>query len=114
MKLINVDCQTTYQNIIKNVNDIFRIADILRMKIYLDTVNYRNKIDCLKLAIRQHLIFVLGLRYIVFEPITDFFGRFFYQLFRKYARTIDFAKYVFGGSQDISWINFTFSVFIRR
>ena len=36
MKLINVDCQTAYQNIIKNVNDIFRIDDIFRMKIYLD------------------------------------------------------------------------------
>ena len=36
MKLMNVDCQTTYQNIIKNVNDIFRIDDIFRMKIYLD------------------------------------------------------------------------------
>jgi len=36
MKLINVDCQTTYQNIIKNVNDIFKIDDIFRMKIYLD------------------------------------------------------------------------------
>ena len=109
---MKVDCQTTYQNIIKNVNYIFRMADIFRMKIYLDAVNYRNKIDCLKLAIRQHLIFVLGLRYIVVEPITDFFGRFFYQLFRKYARTIDFAKYVFGRSQDIGWISFTFSVFI--
>ena len=38
MKLMNVDCQTTYQNIIKNVNDIFRIDDIFRMKIYLDSV----------------------------------------------------------------------------
>ena len=36
MKLINVDCQTAYQNIIKNVNDIFRIDDIFRMNIYLD------------------------------------------------------------------------------
>ena len=36
MKLMNVDCQTTYQNIIKNVNDIFRIDIIFRMKIYLD------------------------------------------------------------------------------
>ena len=33
---MNVDCQTTYQNIIKNVNDIFRIDIIFRMKIYLD------------------------------------------------------------------------------
>ena len=32
MKFINVDCQT-YQNIInKNVNDIFRVDDIFRMK----------------------------------------------------------------------------------
>ena len=33
---MTVDCQTTYQNIIKNVNDISRIDDIFRMKIYLD------------------------------------------------------------------------------
>ena len=33
---MTVDCQTTYQNIIKNVNDIFRINDIFRMKISLD------------------------------------------------------------------------------
>ena len=36
MKLMNVDCQTTYQNIIKSVNDIFIIDDIFRMKICLD------------------------------------------------------------------------------
>ena len=44
MKLINVDCQTTYQNIIKNVNDIFRIDDIFRMKIYLDVYVSRHYI----------------------------------------------------------------------
>ena len=37
---MKVDCQTTYQNIIKNVNDIFRIDDIFRMKIYLDVYVY--------------------------------------------------------------------------
>ena len=39
---MNVDCQTTYQNIIKNVNDIFRIDDIFRMKIYLDVYVSKN------------------------------------------------------------------------
>ena len=46
MKLINVDCQTTYQNIIKNVNDIFKIDDIFRMKIYLDVYLSKSSKKC--------------------------------------------------------------------
>ena len=49
MKLMNVDCQTTYQNIIKNVNDIFRIDDIFRMKVYLDVVRFELHFDNLLL-----------------------------------------------------------------
>ena len=63
MKLMNVDCQTTYQNIIKNVNDIFRIDDIFRMKICLDVyvflITYDYSIPLyfgmsIKMALKEH------------------------------------------------------------